>query len=310
MIHQNITSRGAGFVRAWIFSIWIVYLLGNMPAQYANLPREQFSPRGFLGLIPDAMYDVLLTSAGLHTLKWVLMVGLVACAVGVRPWRSIAIPTVILLTVHQGVQRGYFYVNHKEIAALFAVYVLAAFPATGFSPFAPADNSEHARRTESDDATRRLMMLALMGALLIPYWLIGVRRLAHNDFSFWSSDVLPYYIARNAYGTTWYGLAPLAKGVLESPFLLRALELGFPIVTVAEVLSPLCIINTRFRRVWIVIMAGFHLSTLVLMDIFFWESLLLFPVLLIDGEFLLRRLDRWRKTDPTVQSEAAPAPAI
>ncbi len=301
MIHARITDRGAGFVRAWIFSIWIVYLLGNMTAQFAQLPREQFVRRGVLALIPERFYDVLLTPVGLHTLKWVLMAGLVACALGVRPWRAVALPTVLLLTLHQGLQRGYFYALHKEMAALYATYILAAFPATGFSWFA----SGRTKRSEGDEATTRLMMLMLLAVVLVPYSLLGIRRLAHNDFTFWSQDLIPYFVAAHAHGTTWYGLESVAESVLDNTFLLRVFEIGFPIVTVAEVLAPLVIVYSRFRRGWLLLMVGFHISTLPLMDIFFWETLLLYPVLLVDGDFLLDRFDRLRDRVMPAESDSA-----
>ncbi len=303
MIHDGTTSRGAGFVRAWVFSLWALYLAGNMPHKLAEFPREQFQPPGLLRILPDSFYDILLTTAGLQTMKWVLMAGLIACAVGVRPWKAVAIPTVLLLTLQQGIPRGFFaYVNHKELSAMYATYVLAMFPATGFSPFSLAASKA---RTKADEATNRFMMALLSTVLLVPYCLIALRRLSKNDWTFWGSDLLPTYLARNSFSESWYGLGAIGQMVLRSSWLTFAVEAGFFLVTIFELLAPLCLIHRRFRHVWLVVMAGFHLSTLFLMDIFFWESLLLFPVLLLDGDLMLRWFDKLRNRATTVKAPQA-----
>lgn len=300
MIHASASARGLGFARAWIFSLWAVYVFLDAPEGLASLPRALYAPPGVLRALPASFWDLLLTVPGLLTLKWVLLAGLLACAAGLRPWRGIAIPTALLLILQQGLARGFFYVNHQELPALFAVCVLALFPPTAFSLMRSGEEE-----TESSQARNRLVLLLLTSLLLVPYCLIGAHRLAHNDLSFWASGALPFWVAENSYGPTWFALTPIAEAVLSQPLLVRLLELGFLVVTAAEVLAPLCLVSTRFRRVWLVVMVWFYLSTMVLMDILFWESLLLFPVLLLDREPLLRWLDRLRGQAP--EQSAPPA---
>jgi hypothetical protein len=291
MIHESTTARGAGFVRAWVFGLWAIYMLGDAPNQMAVFPREDLDIIGILRLLPDSFYDVVFTNAGLVVLKWVLVALLGACALGVRPWRSIAIPTVLLLTMHQGLKRGLFdYVNHKELSALYVTYVFAVFPATGFSPF--VSTSADKAKAVLSAAHSRLVMVLSTAMLLLPYSFIAVRRISHNDWEFWSSDLLSFYVGRNSFSETWYGLGGVGQMVLRHPWLMRLFEVGFPVVSVVELLAPLCLLHRRFRNVWIVVVIGFHVSTLLLMDIFFWESMLLFPVLLVDGDRMLGWFDR------------------
>ena len=292
MIHQEISSRGLGFVRAWVFSLWAVYVFSNDATGYARIPDLEFEPPGLLKLLPNWFYDALLTTAGLNLLKWVVLAGVVACALGVRPWRAIAIPTVLLLTLHQGVPRGLFgYVNHKELGALYATYVLAVFPATSFSLFAPRVAR---RRSERDIATGRMMMVLLMAALLIPYCFVGLYRLTHNDMSLWSSDTFAHFIARTSYGTNWFENTAISESLLDRPVVLDLLAISFPIGTVVEVLAPLCIVHKRFRQFWVLNMVGLHLLTWLAMDILFWENMALYPVLLADNDYLVTRFDRLR----------------
>ena len=302
MIHEQITARGAGFVRAWVFGLWAVYLLGQDPRGFARVPDIEFDPPGILAILPDAFYDALLTSTGLGMLKWITLAAVIACAFGVRPWRAIAIPTVILLTLHQGVPRGMFgYVNHKELGALYATYVLAVFPATGFSLFAPRQPKPEADR---DRTTTRMMMLLLTAALLIPYCLVGLYRLAHNDMTLWSTETFAHFMTQTSYGTSWFENSEFSEAALTRPWLIQLLTISLPIGTVIEVLAPLCIIHRRFRYVWALSMAGLHILTWLTMDILFWENLALFPVLLIDGEYLLKKYDAVRsRFGETTQTE-------
>lgn len=295
MIHHDITTRGAGFIRAWVFAIWAVHIARNDSSGFTRIPDLEFDPPGLLGLLPGSFYDALITPAGLSILKWTLLAGLLACAIGVRPWRWVAIPTVLLLTLYQGIPRGLFdYVNHKELAALYAAYVLAAFPATAFSPFAPRESKPSSER---ETAMLRLMMLLLMAVVLIPYCFVGLNRLVNNDMTLWSSQSFASYLTRNSYGTGWFENTDMAEALLTRPWVLQLLAITFPIGTLIEVLAPLCITHRRFRQVWVMSMVGLHLFSWAAMDILFWENLALFPVLLVDRELLLRNLDRIRRRD-------------
>jgi len=292
MIHHDITARGAGFVRAWVFMLWAFYLVNNNSHEFVKVPDVELDPPGILKLLPDGFYEALMTTAGLTTLNWVLLAGVIACAFGVRPWRLIAIPTVLLLTLHQGIPRGLFdYVNHKELGALYATYILAVFPPTGFSPFAP---KEPKPRTDEQVASTRMMMLLLMAVLLIPYTFVGLYRLAHNDMSVWTSDTFAHFIARTSYGTNWFENTAISEALLTRRWILQALAISFPLGTIVEVLAPLCIVHKRFRRFWVLSMAGLHVLTWLAMDILFWENLALYPVLLADGDYLLNKFDQLR----------------
>ena len=49
---------------------------------------------------------------------------------------------------------------------------------------------------------------------------------------------------------------------------------------VFEVMAPLCLVDHWFRRVFIVLMTGFHVVVIVTMEIPFVENMLLFVLLL------------------------------
>jgi len=59
-------------------------------------------------------------------------------------------------------------------------------------------------------------------------------------------------------------------------------RVGFVVVTLFEFLTPLCLLSRKFRYVWLIIIIPFHFLTWLLMNIFFWQNLLLMLVLFVD----------------------------
>ena len=58
-------------------------------------------------------------------------------------------------------------------------------------------------------------------------------------------------------------------------------NIGFPVATGVEVLAPLALLSPAFRRVFLVVIFGFHVSELVLMELPFLHHLALL-LLLVD----------------------------
>jgi hypothetical protein len=78
--------------------------------------------------------------------------------------------------------------------------------------------------------------------------------------------------------------------VLEHPWVAWLVQAGFPVVTLFEVCSPLCLFSRRFRWAWLVVIVAFQVGTYSLMQIWFLHNVLLMPVLLVEIEPLLQRL--------------------
>ena len=78
---------------------------------------------------------------------------------------------------------------------------------------------------------------------------------------------------------------------MDRPIFVTILETGYPIVTLLEILAPLCLVSLWFRRGFLLMMLPFHVMTFLVMGILFWENLALY-VLLFD-------ISRWlKKTAP------------
>jgi hypothetical protein len=59
------------------------------------------------------------------------------------------------------------------------------------------------------------------------------------------------------------------------------LRLGLPVITLFEMTAPLCLVCSHYRRLFIPTMLSFHFMSLVFMNIFFFDDMLLY-LLLID----------------------------
>jgi len=78
-------------------------------------------------------------------------------------------------------------------------------------------------------------------------------------------------------------------------FFLRA---GLPVITLLEITAPLCLISPLYRCIFIPVMLSFHLLSLVLMNIFFFDDMLVY-LLLVD----------WSKRFPALRAKNAGASA-
>ncbi len=72
------------------------------------------------------------------------------------------------------------------------------------------------------------------------------------------------------------------------------LHSGLPVITLFEILAPLCLAWPHFRWIFIPVMLSFHLLSLVFMNIFFFDDMLVY-LLLIDWS---RRFPALRAQEP------------
>jgi hypothetical protein len=70
------------------------------------------------------------------------------------------------------------------------------------------------------------------------------------------------------------------------------MQIGFPILTLFEVVSPLVLFHPWLRRAWIAVMLAFHVATATLMGISFRGNVILIGVFLTDVERMRAWLER------------------
>jgi len=290
VIYENARPQTLGLVRVVVFSIWLVKIIPDPFFFLAELPRSIFKPAGVLRIVPEAAWQWLLDADVLNVFKIVVVVLLALAVLGIRPYRLIAILCAVCLTLHQGLVRSFTFVNHQELAALFCVYALAIFPAAdGLSIAKPA-------RKHSSPHIYPAALLTMTILLLLPYCAIAAFRIVNSAPAIFLDDSLAYWFGSLS-GLDADGWS-LGKWMLRQPLLLAISNIGFPIITGFELLAPLCLIMPRFRRVWVVVMVLFHCLSWMILNIFFWENVLLIVLFLTrSGDAILRSLDhpRWSR---------------
>jgi hypothetical protein len=270
MIHSQSNARTLASVRTVVFAIWFFTIVIAPFQELLELPGEVFQPVGPLKLIPSGVLNILLTANAVALFKW-LLAGLLLCSLGARPYRLIAIPTVMLLTIEQALVRGFGHVNHGSVPLLLAAWILALIR--------PERKLEGDPTKTCPDSALALQAMTLL--LLLTYVFTGVFRLANSTPEIFTSGTMGHYLCYLAASTPYWGMR-YEHFLLESPTMLFLLNAGFLFVTIIEALSLFCLCSRQFRWFWLIVMISFHFLTWVFMNIFFWQNLVLFPLLLCD----------------------------
>jgi len=289
MLHQTGSARTLGLVRIGVFALWFWQVLSWDPAWYAELPRALFGwPSVLRRVMPEAWTAWLLDGAALAGLRALLLVGLGWSLLGLRPYRPIALATCALLTIQEQILAGFTYIDPARILPLYAAYALAAFrcSADGMSVASPAAGGRGARYGTP--------LLVVAVAFSFCYAFVGARRLAGTGGAVFFTDSLSHWMVVWSRQLPGPGLG-VGDAVAQRPWLGAFANVAFAAVTLCEVLSPLCLVSRRFRRLWLAVIALFQLMASATMHIFFWQNFLLMFVFMTDINRLTRRVAVWRR---------------
>lgn len=290
MLHENASARTLGVLRAWVFLMWIADVASCRLAEAVLTPG--FGVQGVLRILPRPVWEAILFPEAMYVLQAVTIVVLVPLVLGVGRYRPLAITACVLLTVIQGVLRGWGHLNYRELALLYTTYVLAAFPAAdGFS----------LRRTAARPAPAVMYQMPMILAALVmmlTYCFAGAYRIANNGVAIFLDDTILHYVVMRA--AERGPDRALGWWIGQYPAILWTLRIGYPLVTAMELLAPLVLVYRPLRWAWLAVMVPFHFSTGIFMCIWFPHNLALMPLLLTDSQRWLDRLwGRGARTENT-----------
>jgi len=241
------------------------------------LPRSLYEPVGFLSALPEPMAEFMLGRTFLLSLRLLTVVTTAVAALS-RGGAACALLACASVTLFEGIVRGFGgHVSHHDLVLLYVAYGLALFRAA--DRLVPSD-------TRPGVTLSGIPLVATAALLCLTYSFTGMFRLLRGGTELFASGSLTFWALRNSYQyiTPVWGLG---RYLPELPLMNAFLNLGYPVVTLFEVLAPVCLWSRRFRYVFVAVMIPFHLLSWVFLEIFFWESLLLY-VLFLD-------LPRWRR---------------
>ena len=276
MLHSRATARDLAVARIVVFglSFWIVATTAVQ--QYPRIPAELVEARGFARIIP--MEELLGSLVTLRIIQGATLVGCALCVLGVRAYTPVAVATVVLLFVHDAEMKSIgAWVNHGSIGILVVGAVLAVSPA--------ADALALRRRSIGEREPGRYAAPLVVAAtfLTVSYSFVGARRLAVGGLDVFTIDTLERYVVSRSVMHGTYGFERLGLEMLGHPAVAWLFLAGFIVTTAFELLSPLAITHPRFRAAWLAVIVPFHVVTLVTMNIFFLENLILILLLMAGG---------------------------
>jgi hypothetical protein len=278
LLHAQAGPGLLRLVRLGVFALWIVKLLLDPVWRLADLPVDLYRPVGFLAWLPSDFFanPALLTGLWLATLV-VLVLGLID-----RAFPLVSLVAAILLTGYSSFVRGFGPAVHTDIVLLLAVYALSLFSWADWK-------QQKFGGTKIGDSWSSFPIITIVALLCLTYCLVGLNRgivsyraFTGNSMEIWTIDAS----LRGYYFNTGIG-----RHIPQWPTVLLFLRLGLPVITLFEITAPLCLISSHYRWIFIPTMLSFHLLSLVLMNIFFFDDIFLY-LLLID----------WSKRFPVLRS--------
>ena len=273
LIHEQAGPRLLRLTRLGIFLLWTVKLLLDPLWRLAAMPREMFEPIGVLALLPASGIDWLLSATGLTTLLVTTLVIMVLCLTD-KAFAITATLASVLLTVYSSVIRGFGPAVHTDIVLLLAVYALAAFA------WADWIQTKFAKGKRMPGAWSSYPIITIVILLCLSYTLVGLNRAVAGGPRVFTGDTMEVF-ALDASLRGYYFNTNIGWHVPEWPLAVLMLKLGFPVITFFEIAAPLCLTSPHFRWVFIPVMLSFHLLSLVVMNIFFFDDMLIY-LLLVD----------------------------
>jgi hypothetical protein len=295
LIHEKAGPGLLRLTRLGVFALWIIKLSLDPLWRLAELPRDMFEPIGILALLPTSAIDALLHPLSLYIF---LLTTLVVLAIGLtnRAFPIVATIAAILLTAYSCLIRGYGPAVHTDIVLLFAVYVLAAFAWADLlvgkcgSPLPSVEGREGTRVPTMNMCSYPLVTIVAL--LCFSYCLVGFNRVSLGGLRVFTGDTMEVW-AIDASLRAYYFNTNIGWHIPEWPLVVLMLKLGLPVITLFEMTAPLCLVSSHFRWIFIPVMLSFHLLSLVVMNIFFFDDMLLY-LLLIDWSRRYPSLSRSR----------------
>ncbi len=264
LIHSRATPQARRFLTQLVFGIWWIYILCDPLSDLASLPPAMFQVTGILTL---PFVHGYLTVPVLWVLKISLLLFLAMAFLKVRFILS-ALASAVLLTLHQGLVRGFGHINHAEIVLLLAVYVLVLCAA--------ADRwTERKGKGPDEFNADSVPFIGILLVMCLTYMFTGIRRLIWAGLEPFTSDTILYHILVNSLlNDTPRG--EIYRLIVDNPLMSALLRVGFMVINIFEILAPFCLVSRKFRYAFVAVMAPFHILSWLLMHVFFWQTLALY----------------------------------
>jgi hypothetical protein len=265
------SALSLGIVRTIVSGTFLIATLATSFQPLGQLPITILRPTGVMKFLPWGFYERLLTPAGMYSLKSALLLSLLLSTMGFLTSASTKC-SLVLVVFYQGLVRSFGHYNHDEMVAVYYLGILA------FTPCGEAFSFDHWLRLTKPNQPpfaygfpiflmQLLMAWVYLSSALVKLRVAGMKYLSPDNF-----PVLAIFHSLDNLHDTNFRLAfwlPQFRMVL--PFIVG-------LVLVWELLFPLAVFWRRVRWVILGLGIGFHIATLLFMNIFFPYQLAMYLV--------------------------------
>jgi hypothetical protein len=268
--HWDAPPEALTLVRRLVFATWFLRVAFKPLDQLALIPGSLFDPVGIMAVVPSPLEQLLHGAVFLHVLKalTLLAIALVVAGVALRPSMVAA---SVLMTLFACLWRGFAgHMDHESVLILFAGYLLTLFA------LADAWADRRGEPSPPGGPTRSgIPLTAIMIVLCLAYTMVALFRTLRGTPEIYTSGSLAFWALRNAYETAepawgW------GKYVLQYPWLGHFLNAGFPLITLFEITAFMALFSRWYRYAFLAVMVPFHIVSLFVLDVFFWENMVLY----------------------------------
>ena len=292
-LHADASAASVAMLRVGVFLLcaaeaWLLL------QQAAAIPDGAWTPFGVLEILPDSLLDGLRSAAGQRVLFVSAMITALLAALAVAPAVTLPLATVLFI-VSQAVPRALQgLVNHAQVPVMLAAVVLTLGPSADALVAWPRK-----RRAAASARDYQSTLVLIVAAICVGYSFIAAHRIAYGGLSLFTDDSLLQWLVQRNLSSTDPEQA-LGVQLVRSPQLATLVRFGFPIVTLLELLAPLCLFSRRFRLFFIPAMLCTHLAIFLLMRLSFSQLAVLY-VVFIDSA-------AWSPRRPALDAEGQPQP--
>jgi hypothetical protein len=256
--------------RVLIFSVWFLRVAFKPLYQLNLIPESLYQPVGVLGLLPRSVEALLHTTGFLYALQAATLLSFALVIAGVA-LRYTMVAASILMTLFASLWRGFAgHIDHESIIILFAGYLLTLFAWADWRADAKGEREPPGGPTRAG-----IPLTSIVAILCFVYTMVGLFRTVRGTPAVYLSDSLNFWALRNAYET----IDPAAgwgRFVLAYPIMGHLLKAGYPVITLFELTAMLALFSKWYRYAFLVVMIPFHVLSLFVLDVFFWENMVLY----------------------------------
>jgi hypothetical protein len=258
-----------GVARVVVHGVFLVSVLFTSFSALGRLPVTIMRPTGALKLLPWSFYDQLQTPSGITVLQVALILSLSLSTAGL--FTVVSTKTSFLLVLfYQGLLRSFGHFNHDEMLGVYCLAVLA------FTPCGDEFSLDQRLRKAKQDRPQFAYKYPILLMQLLMAWVYFssvLVKLRTTGLAYLSPDNFPslaiFHSLDNLHDTSF-------RLAFWLPEVRSYMPYAVALVLLWEFIFPLAVFCYRLR--WWILGAGivFHLSTLVLMNIFFPHQLVLY----------------------------------